>query len=340
MVRKKSGDARAESSIVVPFLKGAKSIEDKVAFLKSIQGNASLSDYDRNLVGRVLGRYTSADSPKYPVDKEVYEYLAKRHPEQVGEGFSVRGDGVFYTGDDVYGNTFRGALPTFVSDKFKKLPMHQIRGLKGKVYEYEPGCRDSGISGAHVINDLSLHDKVSLLIKSNRIADAMELLGTLATHAYENDEDNIRSYNLNPSKSPRNKIANHYFSRIYGRISDLVKGEETRRKQEIRGRLDSGYYNQSRGLKKYFLQDSSRNFGRTPSLRNYLAQDQEIQSRDVGKKVGVTMAVAGFGASIFFIGSNLTGNVIGSLSVDTTNFFGVGAFLIGIVGAMLCFKKK
>jgi len=52
------------------------------------------------------------------------------------------------------------------------------------------------------------------------------------------------------------------------------------------------------------------------------------------------MAVAGLGASILLIGSNLTGNAIGTLSTDTTNLVGVGCFLIGIVGAMLCFKKK
>jgi hypothetical protein len=101
----------------------------------------------------------------------------------------------------------------------------------------------------------------------------------------------------------------------------------------------------------------------SPGLKDYLSRDQQIQNgtyqsseatyqpnnsfnnirsqrNKTSQKVGVTMAVAGLGVSILLIGSNLTGNVIGTLSTDTTNLVGVGAFLVGIVGAMLCLKKK
>ena len=69
MVRKKRGDVGAESSVVIPVLRGAKSVEDKVTFLKSVQNNDSLSDYDRNLVGRVLERYGPAPQAEYVLPK-------------------------------------------------------------------------------------------------------------------------------------------------------------------------------------------------------------------------------------------------------------------------------
>ena len=109
-MKKKSVDKGAESSVVIPFLRGAKSIDDKVAFLRSAQGNSSLSDYDRNLVGRALERYTTPASqdgtPNYQGPKKLGDRDFEH--ENIGDFFRM----------DTYpivNNNLRKAVNNFMS---------------------------------------------------------------------------------------------------------------------------------------------------------------------------------------------------------------------------------
>ena len=45
-------------------------------------------------------------------------------------------------------------------------------------------------------------------------------------------------------------------------------------------------------------------------------------------------------ASLFFLSSNLTGNVIGNMSQTSSNWVGGVLFIIGLVGAFLYFRNK
>lgn len=64
-----------------------------------------------------------------------------------------------------------------------------------------------------------------------------------------------------------------------------------------------------------------------------------IGSRLEGRVFSTTSVLAFIG-SLFFTTSNLTGNVIGALSTNTTNLIGIILFLIGIAGAFLCVHKS
>lgn len=57
-------------------------------------------------------------------------------------------------------------------------------------------------------------------------------------------------------------------------------------------------------------------------------------------KVSAAAAITGIMGGIFFLSSNLTGNVVGNLNQSSSNFIGIGLFLVGLVGALYYFKKK
>lgn len=68
------------------------------------------------------------------------------------------------------------------------------------------------------------------------------------------------------------------------------------------------------------------------------AQIERQQSLE--QTLSATTAILGIGASIFFIGSNLTGNAIANMSSSATNIIGTILFLVGIAGAFFYFKGK
>jgi hypothetical protein len=55
-----------------------------------------------------------------------------------------------------------------------------------------------------------------------------------------------------------------------------------------------------------------------------------------------TMAasIIGLLGGLFFLSSNLTGNVIGNMTNSTSNWIGGVLFLVGIIGAFIYFKNK
>ena len=64
------------------------------------------------------------------------------------------------------------------------------------------------------------------------------------------------------------------------------------------------------------------------------------QKQSLEQRASSATAVIAFIGSLFFTTSNLTGNVIGTLSTNTTNLIGIILFLIGIVGAVVYIKKS
>ena len=57
-------------------------------------------------------------------------------------------------------------------------------------------------------------------------------------------------------------------------------------------------------------------------------------------KVGAFIGISGILASIFFLSSNLTGNVISNMTNLTSNLIGGILFIIGIAGAFFYFRKR
>ncbi len=59
-----------------------------------------------------------------------------------------------------------------------------------------------------------------------------------------------------------------------------------------------------------------------------------------GGLVGATTSIIGLSAGIFFLSSNITGNVIGNLTQTSSNIIGVILFVVGIVGAFFYFRRR
>lgn len=58
------------------------------------------------------------------------------------------------------------------------------------------------------------------------------------------------------------------------------------------------------------------------------------------QKANIASAIIGICGGLFFLSSNITGNVIGSLTKTFSNSMGVMLFILGLIGAFLYFKKK
>lgn len=64
------------------------------------------------------------------------------------------------------------------------------------------------------------------------------------------------------------------------------------------------------------------------------------ESRGLEGKTAAATAIIGLIGGLFFLSSNLTGNVIGSLNQTSSNVLGAVFFLVGIVGAFFYFKRR
>ncbi len=66
---------------------------------------------------------------------------------------------------------------------------------------------------------------------------------------------------------------------------------------------------------------------------------QKIQKPNLEKIVKVASFLVFF-FGLFFLSSNITGNIIVNLSQNSTNFLGAVLFMAGIVGIYFCFRKR
>jgi hypothetical protein len=68
--------------------------------------------------------------------------------------------------------------------------------------------------------------------------------------------------------------------------------------------------------------------------------DEEQRVRGLEQKVTSVVAIAGFLGSLFFIGSNVTGNAIADLSTNTTSRVGGVLLVVGLVAGFFWIKNK
>ena len=62
--------------------------------------------------------------------------------------------------------------------------------------------------------------------------------------------------------------------------------------------------------------------------------------KDITQTLSAIIGISGIAISIFFLSNNITGNVIGSLNISTSNVIGAILLLVGLVGAFFWFRKK
>jgi len=77
---------------------------------------------------------------------------------------------------------------------------------------------------------------------------------------------------------------------------------------------------------------------RIKRLESLLEKSDKKKSRKA--KVTSIIAIAGLGAGIFFLSNNITGNVVGNLTQNSSNYIGVIALAIGLVAGYFYIKKK
>jgi len=65
-----------------------------------------------------------------------------------------------------------------------------------------------------------------------------------------------------------------------------------------------------------------------------------FEKKKLEQIVSTVVAVGGFLGSLFFLGSNVTGNAIGNLSKNSGSGIGIILFLIGLAGVFFYFRKK
>jgi len=69
-------------------------------------------------------------------------------------------------------------------------------------------------------------------------------------------------------------------------------------------------------------------------------EEESSHNKSLEQRVSAFIGIAGIGASLFFLGSSVTGNAIGNLNTTSGNWIGIVLLLIGIVGAFWYFHKK
>ena len=65
-----------------------------------------------------------------------------------------------------------------------------------------------------------------------------------------------------------------------------------------------------------------------------------VKQEGLERKLSAITTILGFLASLFFLSSNFTGNVISNLTLKTSNIIGTILFLVGLIGAFFYFKKR
>ena len=157
--------------------------------------------------------------------------------------------------------------------------------------------------------------------------------------------------NYNSLLSAKNMLA-----AVYLRISETKEGKSLPDEQKLKilEATERRTNRVLRAMSKY----SSKEEGEMPEMPieniNYVNKLKDKLDREIAilKKRGVRVkssgleatwviiAVIGLFGAIFFLSSNITGNVIGNLTQSSSNLFGAVLFLVGIVGAIFYFRKK
>ena len=103
---------------------------------------------------------------------------------------------------------------------------------------------------------------------------------------------------------------------------------------------DKTEYGSSEKIKKHYTFEQLK---QNPELLNYLIEHKYLK-KDFNKndksssgleKSVATASIISLLASLFFVSNNITGNIIFSANSTTSNFLGIGLFILGLVGFLV-----
>ncbi|MEK6891139.1 MAG: hypothetical protein AABX03_03290 [Nanoarchaeota archaeon] len=67
---------------------------------------------------------------------------------------------------------------------------------------------------------------------------------------------------------------------------------------------------------------------------------QNSSKKDLTSRLSSIITIAGFVGGIFFLSSNITGNVIGNITNSTSNFLGAGLLIVSLVAGFFWLKRR
>jgi hypothetical protein len=118
------------------------------------------------------------------------------------------------------------------------------------------------------------------------------------------------------------------------KYGDVVKPSRVNPYPQTGERMDGGgWRDRLRALKfhKTYHERQARNYAKDLSA----AENEGVARRNYG-----FIALAGILGSIFFLSSNINGNVIADLSVKTTSFLSVGCLLVGLIAGFIFLQSR
>ena len=74
--------------------------------------------------------------------------------------------------------------------------------------------------------------------------------------------------------------------------------------------------------------------------KSKMLREKQNEKGDLTSRLASAFAILGFGASIFFLSSNVTGNVVGNLTQNTSNAIGAVLFCVGLIAGLFYFRGK
>ena len=118
--------------------------------------------------------------------------------------------------------------------------------------------------------------------------------------------------------------------------------EPVRMYEEAAGILESlGDENQARGNHLHALHAADKVYRRHPTKesRRIIEELDKYVPRIVGP-AWIILTIAGLGAGIFFLSSNITGNAIADMITKTISFLGAGLVIVGSVAGFFWIKSR
>lgn len=146
------------------------------------------------------------------------------------------------------------------------------------------------------------------------------------------------------------------YSNFFGASKELYTAfEETKDSnlsKEVKDKYLSSILKRAKDLKdkttKYFRRDFNQTTLNQMGASNMLAEEliRQIEDKPGGRDGGLEKAASsvvglmGIVGGLFFLSSNITGNVIANLNKSSSSTIGIVFLIMGLIGAFLFFKNK
>jgi tetratricopeptide (TPR) repeat protein len=188
----------------------------------------------------------------------------------------------------------------------------------------------SSLMGGPITGDYA-NDALNLAIERGDIDLAVKLYGKCPVEFFAGDKDGSEA-----------KFS--YFvglGNVYNALGQFGSAKEQyiKARNIAKGGDDEATYEGRRGYKA-FTPDAIRNEVGNTIGKMIREADSKMKKSILERRVSSVIAIAGLGAGIFFLQSNITGNAIADLSTNTTSWVGGVLLVVGLVAGFFWIRSK